>query len=178
MHFLRLRAILSIVISIVCSSCVSAYIQSVGGETAKVYDRIYFADVNTAWQACLDSLKHSQLDLSNREGGFIQTRWTDNTAEKNFAESFGGADAFLKAQYRFKLSVGKGYYNGRPTVKISVQKEQMVQRDVLEGWKPIETDGVDETTLHYRIRRLIQIKQKLAHLEELKAKKAAEDLKF
>jgi NlpB/DapX lipoprotein len=156
------------------TSCVTAYLQSVGGNTAQVFERIYLTDYSTAWQAVLESLKTSQLDVSNREGGFVQTKWAENTSEKNFSDSFGDSNAYLKAQYRFRITVAKGFYNGRGTVKVSVQKEQLVQQDVLEGWRPIETDSIDENTLLYRINRLIYIRTRLAKLEEEKAKKEAE----
>lgn len=145
----------------------SAYRQSIaGGEILEPVDRIYTTDLNTAWQATLEALKNNQLDVSNREAGFIQTKWIDNTAEKNFAESFGVQDSFLKSQYRLQLNLTKGYYNGRPTIKVTVQKEQLIERDILEGWKPIGTDFIDETTLLYRIGQIIFIKMKMAQLEE------------
>lgn len=160
------------------AACVTAYKQSVGDDTTQVYQRIYLTDFNTAWQAVLDALKNARLDVSNREGGFVQSKWTDNTSEKNFVDSFGGQDSFLKSQYRFRINVAKGFYNGQPSVKVSVQKDQLVQRDVLEGWRPIETDTVDENTLLYRIGRLIFIKMKMAYLEEEKTKKAIESSGF
>jgi len=158
--------------------CTSAYKKSVGGDTAQVFTKIYLTEPNIAWQVTLDALKSCRLDVANREGGFIQTRWTNNTAEKNFTDSFGNANAYLKAQYRFRVTVAKGFYNGRPSVKISVQKEQVVQRDVLEGWRPIETDAIDENTLLYRIGRLIQIRHNLAKIEEEKTKRALEAVEF
>jgi hypothetical protein len=160
------------------TGCMSAYRKSVGADLSNTYSKIFLTDFNTAWQAVLDSLRNSRLDVSNREGGVVQTRWTDNTAEKNFVDSFGGADAYLKAQYRFRVTAAKGFYNGKPSVKVTVQKEQMVQRDVLEGWKPIESDDIDENTLLYRIGRLIQIKLKLQALEEEKARKTLEGVEF
>jgi hypothetical protein len=63
-------------------------------------------------------------------------------------------------------------------VRISVQKEQLVQRDVLEGWRPIETDSIDEKTLLYRVGRIIFIKMKLAYLEEEKTRKSIESSGF
>ena len=156
----------------------SAYIKSVGGDTDRVFTRIYLTDFNTAWQAVLDSLKSSQLDVSNREAGFIQTKWNDNTAEKNFSESFGNTKAFLKAQFRVKVNVSKGFYNGEPSVKVTVQKEQLIQRDVLEGWQPVVSDTIDENTMLYRIGRLIRIRMQLAKLEDAKAKKSMQSVKF
>lgn len=152
------------------SGCMTAYRQGVGGDTSRNFGRYYLTDFNTAWQATLDSLKSARLDVSNRDAGFIQTRWTENTAEKNFIDSFGNADSYLKAQYRFRISVGKGYYNGAEAVKVSVQKDQVIQRDVLEGWRPVETDEIEERTLLYRIGRLIYIRTKMAKLEEDRTK--------
>ena len=160
------------------TGCMSAYKQSVGGEGPQVFDKIFLTDFNTAWGAVLEALKHNRIDVKNPEGGFIQTRWTDNTAERNFVDSFGTQDALLKAQYRLRVSVSKGFYNGQVSSKVSVQKEQLIQKDVLEGWKPLDSDSIDENTLLYRIGRLIQIKIKLAKLDEEKTKRAIEDSKF
>lgn len=176
-----MRLIVALVVGLLLAAqagCVSAYRASVGADQAYVFNRTYLTDFNTAWQGVLDALKTSRLDVSNREGGFVQTRWTKNTAEKNFVDSFGGSETYLEAQYRFRVSVAKSFYNGKPSVKVSVQKEQLVQRDVLEGWKPIETDSIDENTLLYRIGRIIFVRMRLAALEEEKTKKALEGSGF
>ncbi len=159
----------------VLTSCIKAFNETVGGDTSQVFERIYYTDFNTAWQGVLDTLKKNQLDISNSEAGYIQTKWTENTAEKNFTDSFGGADSYLKAQYRLKINVSKGINNHHSTVKVRVQKEQLIQRDVLEGWRPIESDAIDESTLLYRIGRVIYIRMKLARIEELKTKKELEN---
>jgi hypothetical protein len=156
----------------------SAYRKQVGADLTQTYTKIFLTDFNFAWQAVLDSIRSYRLDITNREGGVVQTRWTDNTAEKNFVDSFGGADSYLKAQFRVRIIVSKGFYNGKPSTKVTVQKEQMIQRDVLEGWKPVPTDGIDENTLLYRIGRLIQIKLTLQKLEEEKARRALENVEF
>ena len=165
-------------LSLGSGGCMSAYKKSVGGDTARVFNRIYLTDFNLAWQAVLDSIKSLRLDVSNREGGFVQTRWQDNTTEKNFIDSFGTADSYLKAQYRLRLTLGKGFFNGKPSVKVTVQKEQLVQRDVLEGWRPVETDEVDERTLLYRIGRLITIRSQLTKIEGDRTKKSMDESKF
>ena len=164
----RFPAVL-LLVSALFGGCSTAYKESIGGDTTQVFSRIYLADFNTSWQAVLESLKSLRLDVTNREGGFIQTRWTENTAEKNFTDSFGGADAYLKAKYRFKVTVARGFYNGRPSIKVSVQKDQLVEHDVLEGWRGVETDSIEEKTLLYRIGRIIVIKTRIAKLEEIRS---------
>ncbi len=161
----------SLVLPLILSSCMSAYIHSVGGNTSQVFERTYFTDFQIAWESALEVLKNSQMQTSNKEGGFLQTKWLDNTTEKNFTDSFGDGGAYVKAQYRLKISLNKANLRGKSTVKIKVLKEQLVQRDVLDGWKYLETDSIEESTLLYRIGRMIIIKTKLAEAEDLRTKK-------
>ena len=115
-------------------------------------------------------LKNSKMDITNKEGGFIQTKWVDNTAEKNFIDSFRDTGGYVKAQFRLKLSITKGRRSGKSTVRVKVIKEQLVQNDALDGWRPTETDPIEENTLLYRIGRVIAIKTKILQTEEEKAK--------
>ena len=158
--------------------CMSAYRRSVGADQDQIFSRVYFTDLNTAWQSCLEALKSSALDISNRESGFIQTKWTDNTEQKNFIDDFGGTDMVQKAQYRFRVNVGKMFYHGQPAVKVTVQKEQLIMRDVLEGWVPQTTDSIEENTLLYRIGRIIYMKMKLQKIEEQKENEELQNTKF
>lgn len=157
--------------------CMSAYEKSVGGDTEQVFSQIYVSDFNTVWLSVLTALKSSPLDIANRESGFVRTRWIDNTSERNFFDSFGTGKFYLKARYRIRVSLAKGFFNGSPSVKSSVFKEQMVQRDVLEGWQPVVTDSLEEKTLLYRIGRLIAIQKTLNEIEELKAQSTFEKSK-
>lgn len=160
------------------AGCVSAYVKSIGGDTTPPLSQIYLTDPNTAWSAVIEALKNSRLDVTNREGGFIQTRWTENTAEKNFSDAFGTADAYLKAQYRLRISLAKGTFKQKETVKITVEKEQLVQRDLLDGWKTATTDTVDEKTLLYRVGRLIYLRMKFAKMEQEKVKRELQNASF
>lgn len=148
------------------AGCMKAYLQSVGADTDRVETRVYRADYNTAWQSVLEALKSYRLDVSNREGGYLQTRWTENTAERNFFDSYGGTPNYQKAQFRYRVSVIQGMVGGLASVKVQVQRDQLVQRDVLEGWRPLETDGVEEKTFLYRVGQVIKVRTRLAELEK------------
>lgn len=163
----RLLLLLALPSVALLSSCVGAYRKSVGVDNVgQVYSRRYLTDLNTAWQASLEAMKSNPLEEKNPQSGYIQTKWVDNTEQRNFVDSFGDANATLKAQFRFKVNVASTFYNGEPVVKITVTKDQLVQYDVLEGWRYVETDSIDENTLLYRIGRLIYFRMKIAKLEE------------
>ncbi|MBY0471958.1 hypothetical protein K2X30_12395 [bacterium] len=165
---------------LVSSGCTTAYRKSVGADAnGQVFTRIFFADFNTSWAAVTESLKSYSLDISNRDSGFLQTRWTDNTSQKNFIDSFGAPDQYLQTKYRFKVTVATGFYNmNKQGVRISVLKEQLVQRDALEDPKTIPTDGIEENTLLYRIGRVILMRLKIDQIEQEKNKKEVESVTF
>jgi len=163
---------------LVMPGCMSAYVKSVGGDTDQKFIQIYLTNYNTAWQAVLESLKSHTLDISNRDSGVIQTKWQDNTSQKNLSDSFGNTKAYLKAQSRYNVNVSKGFYNGKKAIKVVILKDQLIERDVLEGWKPIESDSIDEKTLLYRIGRLIFLRMEFEKLEKERVKKELENIKF
>lgn len=156
-----------------CSS--TSIFHQPGSEIDHIYSRIYLTDYNTAWQATLEALKPFEKTVQNRQGGVLQTAWLDNTAQKNFIDSFGGDATYLSARYRFKVSVAPGNYNGKPSVKISILKDQMIQRDMLEGWKQVASDAIEENTYLYRIGRIIYIRLRLKQMEDQKMQQVIEE---
>lgn len=170
--------LLALAAPLALSSCMSAYRQTVGADDIQTFRRIYFTDLDTAWQACLEALKDDALDVSNRDSGFLETKWTDNTEQLTIRDSFVEGDIAADARYRFRINVSKTFFNGKPAVKVSVRKDQIVERDVLEGWRYIQTDSVEEKTLLYRIGRLIYMKMKLAKAEREKVRQEEDNATF
>ncbi len=123
-----------------------------------------------AWEAAVDALKASPMEVVNRENGTLQTKWIDNTAERNLIDSAGSVSPYTKAQYRFRVTMAKGNLDGLNSVRMSVQKEQQIQRDVLEGWRNQETDGIQENSLMYRVGKLIEFKIKNEKIENQRIK--------
>ena len=156
------------------SGCMTAYKKSVGGDTEQVFSKIFIVEYPMAWEAAVDALKASPMEVVNRENGSLQTKWIDNTSERNLIDSAGSVSPYTKAQYRFRVSLAKGNLEGRNSVRIIVQKEQQVQRDVLEGWRNQETDGIQENSLLYRVGKLIEFKVKNEKIENQKIKKQLE----
>ncbi len=157
-----------LVLAIFNAGCMSAYKKSVGGDTEQVFSKIFVTEYSIAWEAAVDALKASPMEVVNRENGTLQTKWMDNTAERNLIDSAGSVSPYTKAQYRFRVSLAKGTLEGRNSVRISIQKEQQIQRDVLDGWRNQETDGIQENSLIYRVGKLIDFKIKNEKIENQK----------
>lgn len=158
-------------LTVMTPACMSAYKKSVGGDIENVHTKIFISEYTIAWESAVDALKTSPMEIVNRENGTLQTKWIDNTAERNLIDSTGSVSPYTKAQYRFRVSLAKGFFEGKPSVRTSVQKEQQIQRDVLEGWRNEESDGKQENSLLYRIGKLIEFRSRLQNIENQRLKK-------
>jgi len=164
-----------VLLAFATSGCMTAYKKSVGGDSDQVFSKIFIGEYSMAWEAAVDALKASPMEVVNRENGSLQTKWIDNTAERNLIDSAGSVSPYTKAQYRFRVTVAKGNLDGHNSVRVSVQKEQQIQRDVLEGWRNQESDEIQENSLLYRVGKLIEFKIRSEKIENQKIKKQLEE---
>jgi len=166
-----------LVMGLLLPGCMSAYLKSVGGDGERVFSKVYVGDFGLAWESSVESVKTSPMEVVNRENGSLQTKWIENTAERNLIDSAGSVNVYQKAQYRFRISLAKGIYDGQSSVRVSIQKEQQIQRDVLEGWVNQPTDGIQENSLLYRIGKVMEFKGRLQEMEAQKLKRQLEQAK-
>lgn len=167
---------------IVVSACSSAYVKQIGGDIDHQYSKTFIGNYEVVWESVQDALKSERIEAVNKDTGYIQTGWADNTAAMNLAESYMGSHAFVKSEYRMKINLAKMFHQGVPAVRVSVHKDQLIQQDVLETPRIVETNGVDENTFLYRIGRLIVMKNKMDAEEkeqkEAELKNAASEEEF
>jgi hypothetical protein len=147
-------------------------------EEFEIPSKIYRAERTQAWQAVLQIMRKYDLETQSQESGIIKTRWIDNTISLNFADSFGGNNSVKAAKFKVIVNVVKGFRGSREVTKVTVYKRQLVEQDLLQGWKEIPSDGIFERTLLYRLGRIMAIDNKLKKIEEEKAKEAEAELGF
>jgi hypothetical protein len=143
-------------------------------EENEVPSKILNADYNQTWQAVIQVMKKYDISQQNQEAGYIKTRWMDNTLEVNFADSFGSSDAVKAAKFKLVINVVKGYRASREVSKVTIFKRQLVEQDFLQGWKELTSDGITESTLLYRINRIIEIDNKIREIDKAKEKEQLE----
>lgn len=140
-------------------------------EEYEIPSQVYKSEYTQSWQTVLQVVKKYDLAIQNQDTGVIKTRWIDNTAEINFADSFGGKDAVKTAKFKLLINVIKGFKSSREVTKVTVYKRQMIEKDFLQGWKVVRSDGILEKTILYRIEKTLLIENKLKKIEEKKTKK-------
>ncbi len=133
-------------------------------------------DFDQTWQATLQVLRKFDLASQSQDLGVIKTRWIDNTVELNFADAFGKNESIKSAKYKLVVGVTKTDKLGKSFTKISIYKRQMIEKEFLQGSKPERSDGILETTLLYRISRVLDMEKELKRLKEIKNKQLEENL--
>jgi hypothetical protein len=145
-------------------------------EDYEVPSQVYKANYETTWGAIkiiIDTYNYS-LELSNRISGLWKTRWSDNTLEMNFSNSLDRRFGIKSAKFKLIINVVKGYRTDREVTKVFISKRQLIQKDLLQGWKVVQSDKILEKTILYRISRILLIDKKLEQLESKKAKEVEE----
>lgn len=169
------KTVLSISLFFVIFSCTSYEKYRQITEELEIPAEIYKADFNQTWQAVLQIMKRFDVAFQNQEAGKIKTRWMDNTLEINFTDSFGSSDKVKAAEFKLLINVSEGFSYGRKVTKVTIFRRQRVERDFLQGWKEIPTDGIQEKTLLYRIGVLIKNDNKLKEIDKAKEQEQLEN---
>jgi hypothetical protein len=149
------------------AGCMSIYQEMIGEKENQYLEQVFVGSFPDVWQSVLDSMKAKPLEISSQESGFVQTKWIVNTLEKNQEDGIENQAAYIRAQYRFQVHLlKKELTDRRQGVLVTLRKQQMVMRDVLDGWQQQKTDGVEEQTVLYRIGRLIFLRKKMDDLNQ------------
>ncbi len=139
-------------------------------EDLEIPSKIFVADKNLTWSAVIDVLSKYDIEIQNRNAGFIKTSWIDNTLDLNFTDSFASSDKVKTAKFKLIVNVVKGFRDAYEVSKVTIYKRQLVEQDFLQGWKEEQTDGILENTLLYRIDRKITIDKELNKIQEQREK--------
>ena len=140
-----------LILLVLINSCASYEKYRQITEDFELPSQLYKADFNQTWQAVIQVMKRFDVVFYNQEAGKVKTRWMDNTLQVNFTDSFGSNDKVKAAEFKLMVNVAEGFSYGRKVTKVTIYKRQRVEKDFLQGWKEIPTDGIQEKTLLYRI---------------------------
>ncbi len=144
-------------------------------EEFEIPSKTFKTTFDETWTALRTIMKNYELEQIAMESGYIKTRWIDNTMELNFTDSFSKSDTVKSAKFKIIVNVVKGYRSSREVTKVSIFKRQMIEPDFLQGWKVLQSDGILEKTILYRLSRLLAIDKRLKELEVAKEKSQEKD---
>ena len=121
-------------------------------------EKIFYGQFEDVWRAAQLALQEPTsypLRINNMDTGVFETELIKGSQvwrPPEAAEVSGGGYA-----YKIILRVIKGNSNGKPSFKVTVQKEVQIHRDFFSEPEKIPSDGLEEKVILYRVDRELQI---------------------
>ncbi|MGZ3782626.1 MAG: hypothetical protein ACXVCY_18425 [Pseudobdellovibrionaceae bacterium] len=120
--------------------------------------KIFFAPYDTVWRAAHAVIKYP-IAQENQDSGIIET------------EYIKGIDGWLPPneqrppssgiRYKLHLIFAKGSTEGRESTRVTIEKKMEILRDFFSEPELIESNGLEEKIIFYRIERELVINEAL-----------------
>ncbi|NUN04726.1 MAG: hypothetical protein HUU57_03090 [Bdellovibrio sp.] len=120
--------------------------------------KVFFANYDQVWRAAHAVLKYP-IAQENQDTGMIET------------EYIKGIDGWLPPneqrppssgiRYKLTLTFAKGKTEGRESTRVTIDKKMEILRDFFSEPENLETDGLEEKIIFYRIERELIINEAL-----------------
>lgn len=120
--------------------------------------KIYFATYDSVWRAAHRVIKYP-IFQENQDTGIIETEFIKSMdgwlpPDQQPAPSSG-------VRYKLIITFARGKTDGRESTRVSIDKKMEILRDFFSEPETIETDGLEEKILFYRIERELIIDETL-----------------
>jgi hypothetical protein len=120
--------------------------------------RIFFAPYDLVWKAAHTVIKYT-IASENQDFGVIETDFVK--AVDGWLPPNRTKPEFKSARYKITFTFAKGKTEGRESTRVTIEKKIEVFKDFISETQVIQSDGLEELTLFYRIEREIVIAQAL-----------------
>lgn len=120
--------------------------------------RIFFAPFDSVWRAAHTVLRYT-IATENPDTGIIETEYIKGVDGWLPPETRRSPSAGLR--YRIILILAKGKTDGRDSTRVTIEKRIEVLKDFFSEPTILESDGLEESVLFYRLERELLISDAL-----------------
>ncbi len=128
--------------------------------------QIFAAPYDKVWRAAQIVIAHYSIEINNMDLGVIETQfikgpdgWHSPHIEKKYSGGY---------RYKISLRIIKGQLRGQDAVQVIALKTPEVKRDFFSTTEKIESDGLEEKSILYRIARELEIEQAIEKAQKKK----------
>lgn len=120
--------------------------------------RVFQYPYDSVWRASQLALKYP-IAVNNMDNGTLETEWVK--AIDGFQAPTAEKEPSSGIRYKISLTLVKGRLDGKESVRVTMNKRVEKQRDFFSDPEAIESDGLEEKILFYRIEREVVIDEGL-----------------
>lgn len=120
--------------------------------------KIYYANYDLVWKAAHSAIRYT-IANENQDYGLIETDYIK--AVDGWLPPDQTRPQYKSARYKLILSFAKGQYNGKESTRVTIEKKIEVFKDFISETQIVQSDGLEEQSIFYRIERELIIAQAL-----------------
>lgn len=120
--------------------------------------KVFFADYDSVWMAAQSVLKYP-IAQENQDTGVIETEYIkglDGWSPPNVQRPPSSG-----IRYKLILTFARGRADGRESTRVTIDKKMEILRDFFSPPEPLESDGLEERIIFYRIERELIVREAL-----------------
>ena len=114
------------------------------------HQKIFFANYDVVWKAAHAAIRYT-IANENQDYGVIETDFIK--AVDGWLPPDQTRPQYKSARYKLILSFAKGNTNGRESTRLTIEKKIEVFRDFISETQLVQSDGLEEQSVFYRIER-------------------------
>ncbi len=121
--------------------------------------KVYFAKYEDVWRAAQLAMARYYMSVNNIDTGVLET---------DFIKGLDGWQAPDSAKplstgqrYKLTLRIAKGRVGKKESVRVTATKRTEIQKDFFSESEPLQSDGLEEEVILYRIERELIIDKAL-----------------
>lgn len=126
--------------------------------------KIYFAPYDEVWKAAHSAIKYT-IAAENQDFGVIETDYIK--AVDGWLPPFRTRPQYPSSRYKLVLTFARGKKGeAQESVRLTIEKKIEVFKDFISEVKTVNSDGMEEKTIFYRIERELIIAKALKKASE------------
>lgn len=128
--------------------------------TKTSFERVYPAEYEKVWRALQLAVQKYPIRINDIDRGILETDLIKG--DKLYSPPHLPPQNFAGKQYQLLFRVLKGRIEKRPAIKVVILKKAERKRDFFSENEPLQSDGIEENVLLYRIGREIEIERAIS----------------
>jgi hypothetical protein len=120
--------------------------------------KIFYANYDLVWKAAHAALKYT-IANENQDYGIIETDYIK--AVDGWLPPYQTSPVYKSSRYKLVFSFAKGITNGKESTRVTIEKKIEIFKNFISETENVQSDGLEEQTLFYRIERELVITQAL-----------------
>jgi hypothetical protein len=125
--------------------------------------KIYMYSFDSVWRASQLTLKYP-ISVNNMDSGVLETEWIQ--ALDGFQSPTETKLPSSGVRYKITLTLTRGKAQNKESVRVNIFKKIERKRDFFSEPEPLQSDGLEEQVIFYRIERELVIEEALKKAQE------------